>query len=495
MKKMMNAKMMKTLRKKVTPLFLAALMLLGTVVTVTPEASAYMYPCSNPASMSIKTYPQDANTRSIPAYGSSSLSGSKVGTVYGTDLITILGAEGDALRVSFPAGSRTKEGWIKASYVSPANLNGSHSLAMRAGGKIPVYRYETGSATIGSISRGDTVYLCYAGLDHESGRAQFIYPLSGGGWKMGWCSFADIGNNWFRACGGSQTINDGVYFVNVSSTHRMDGMGPNENVHVWEKLNVDQQKVRITHQGGGIYHIQFLHNGTYLDQQYATQDSSTLLAHPGNGGTNQDWYIADLGSGRYGFFNVCSGLGLDVYCYRTRSNDADILAYAYNGQAVTLEKLDGGSAARTGSIKTQQGALSISQVIKTAGVSTRQQKMADQALSMLGSTAYSGYCQRFVRVAFEKAGLTGSGSAASALDACNQWRVSTSMDDIPVGAAVYLRSKNTSSAGYKYGHVGVYVGNGYVVHAVSTVKKQTLSSMLDNYHYLGWGWQCGVDLR
>ena len=69
------------------------------------------------------------------------------------------------------------------------------------------------------------------------------------------------------------------------------------------------------------------------------------------------------------------------------------------------------------------------------------------------------------------------------------------MDDIPVGAAVYLRSKNTSSAGYKYGHVGVYVGNGYVVHAVSTVKKQTLSSMLDNYHYLGWGWQCGVDLR
>ena len=364
MKKMMNTKMMKTLRKKVPPLLLAALMLLGTAVTVTPRAEAYMYPCSNPASMNIKTYPQDANTRSIPAYGSSSLSGTKVGTVYGTDLITILKAEGDALYVRFPAGSRDKEGWIKASYVSPANLNGSHSLAMRAGGKIPVYRYETGSATIGSISRNDTVYLCYAGLDHESGRAQFIYPVSGG-WKMGWCSFADIGNNWFRACGGSQTINDGIYFVNVSPTHRMDGMGPNENVHVWEKLNVDQQKVRITHQGGGIYHIQFLHNGTYLDQQYATQDSSTLLAHGGNGGTNQDWYIADLGNGRYGFFNACSGLSLDVYCYRTQSNGADILAYPYNGQAVTLEKLDGGPIARTSSIKPQQGALTISQVIKT----------------------------------------------------------------------------------------------------------------------------------
>lgn len=349
----MSTRSRKIYRKRVHTMLLTLVMMLSMVVVGAPAASAYMWPCASPASMSIKTYPLDESTRSIPAYRNSNLT-NKVGTVYGTDQITILAAEGDVLYVKFPTGSASKEGWIKASHVSPANLNGSHSLAMKAGGGIPVYRYETGNQTIGSISKGDTVYLCYAGLDHETGRAQIIYPVSGsGGWKMGWCSFTDIGNNWFRACGGSQTINDGTYFVNVSNTHRMDGMGANENVHVWEKLNVPQQKVSISHQGNGIYHIQFQHNSTYLDQQYATQDSSTLLAHRGNGGTNQDWYIADLGNDRYGFFNVCSGLSLDVYCYRTGSNGADILAYAYNGQAVTLEKLDGGSTARTGSIQPQ----------------------------------------------------------------------------------------------------------------------------------------------
>ena len=479
--------------KRIVPLALAGVMTVSAIVGTTPSASAYMWPCSNVSSMSVTTYPLNKNTRSIPAYRNSDLT-NKVGTVYGTDQLTILAAEGDVVYVRFPANGTTKEGWIKASYISEAGLNTSHSLAMKAGGKVTVYRYETGSETIGTISKGDTVYLCYAGLDHETGRAQIIDPVSGG-WKMGWCSFADIGNNWFRACGGSKTINDGIYYINVSSTHRLDGMGANENVHVWEKLNVDQQKVRITYQGNGIYHIQFLHDGSYLDQQYATQDSSTLIAHEGNGGTNQDWYIADLGNGRYGFFNACSGLSLDVYCYRTQTNGADILAYAYNGQAVTLEKLDGGSIAATSAIKTSGTSSALQNVLVTTSVSAKQQKMKSQALSMVGSTAYSGYCQKFVRVVFEKAGLSGSGSASSALAAYNQWCVSKSMENIPVGAAVYLRSKNTSSAGYKYGHVGVYVGDGYVVHALSTVRKQKLTDMLGTYNYLGWGWQYGVDLR
>lgn len=130
----------------------------------------------------------------------------------------------------------------------------------------------------------------------------------------------------------------------------------------------------------------------------------------------------------------------------------------------------------------------------TSTVSARQQAMADKALSMLGNSNYNGLCQRFVRVVGESIGLP-SGNAASALDACNMWRVSTSRDNIPVGAAVYLRSKNTAGAGYKYGHVGIYVGDGYVVHALSTVRKQSLDSLLQSYTYLGWGWQSGVDLR
>ncbi|MBO6177947.1 MAG: C40 family peptidase [Selenomonadaceae bacterium] len=130
-----------------------------------------------------------------------------------------------------------------------------------------------------------------------------------------------------------------------------------------------------------------------------------------------------------------------------------------------------------------------------SSVSSRQQNMASAAESMLGSTKYNGYCQAFVKDVGVKIGLPAA-SAGNALGAFNKWKVSNSMDNIPVGAAVYLRSKKQGTAGYIHGHVGIYVGNGYVVHALSTVRKDSLSYLLSKtYNYLGWGWQAGVDLR
>ncbi len=126
-------------------------------------------------------------------------------------------------------------------------------------------------------------------------------------------------------------------------------------------------------------------------------------------------------------------------------------------------------------------------------INNRQQAMADMARRYIGSKEYNNYCQRFVKVVGQGIGLP-AGSAGSALEACNKWCVSSDKN-IPLGAAVYLRSKNRSSAGYKYGHVGIYVGNGNVIHALATVREQSLDSLLQKYDYLGWGWQAGVDLR
>ena len=189
------------------------------------------------------------------------------------------------------------------------------------------------------------------------------------------------------------------------------------------------------------------------------------------------WEIYQVGSA-YSFRNYKTKLMLDDYCNGTQDGNK-LIAWSYNGDTAQQFYLQ--SAGDTGSGGGPR-------------VSARQQAMANASLSYLGSTGYNGYCQKFVRVAGQKIGLPG-GNAPSALAACNMWRVSTSMDNIPVGAAVYLRSKNTASAGYTYGHVGIYVGDGYVVHAQSTVKKQSLGSMLSSYNYLGWGWQSGVDLR
>lgn len=195
-----------------------------------------------------------------------------------------------------------------------------------------------------------------------------------------------------------------------------------------------------------------------------------------DGDPNTLWEVYKYSDGTYGFRNAKTKLFLDnLYC---RTNDGNPLIScqytASSGQRFTLPSVPGSTA--------------------SSGISPRQKAMADQAVKYLGSTRYSGYCQRYVRIVGEDIGLPG-GNAASALEACSKWRVSTSLNDIPVGAAVYLRSKNTSSAGYRYGHVGIYLGDGMVAHAQSTVKKQSLSSLLSSYNYLGWGWQAGVPLK
>ncbi|OQB14990.1 MAG: Autolytic lysozyme [Firmicutes bacterium ADurb.Bin193] len=116
------------------------------------------------------------------------------------------------------------------------------------------------------------------------------------------------------------------------------------------------------------------------------------------------------------------------------------------------------------------------------------QKASDIAIakakSLLGSTAYYGYCQRFVRISFEAAGIMGYASTAN--EAWSKWGVSTSSNNIPKGAIVYF---NTSSSG----HAGIYMGDGNVIHAVQTVKIESFEALKAKYGYKGWGYQGGVN--
>ena len=110
----------------------------------------------------------------------------------------------------------------------------------------------------------------------------------------------------------------------------------------------------------------------------------------------------------------------------------------------------------------------------------------NKAYSLIGSTAYDGLCQRFVRICFEDAGITGY--ADNALAAWYKWGISSSRTNIPKGAVVYFK---TSSS---YGHAGIYLGDGYVIHAVDTVKKESFSAMCSKYTFIGWGYQGGYKL-
>ncbi|MFR2095407.1 MAG: CHAP domain-containing protein [Eubacterium sp.] len=102
-----------------------------------------------------------------------------------------------------------------------------------------------------------------------------------------------------------------------------------------------------------------------------------------------------------------------------------------------------------------------------------------------GISAGSGYCQAWVADVYQA--VTGSrGSAHCALCAADMWAVSSDWSKIPVGATVYGYASNL------YGHVGIYIGNGQVIHNLSgTVKVQSLESWVKNFNGFAWGWENG----
>ena len=99
-----------------------------------------------------------------------------------------------------------------------------------------------------------------------------------------------------------------------------------------------------------------------------------------------------------------------------------------------------------------------------------------------GISARSGYCQAWVADVYQA--VTGSrGSAHCALCAADMWAVSSNFSQIPVGATVYGYSSS------KYGHVGIYIGNGMVAHNIGEIKIQSLESWVKTYKGFAWGWE------
>lgn len=108
-------------------------------------------------------------------------------------------------------------------------------------------------------------------------------------------------------------------------------------------------------------------------------------------------------------------------------------------------------------------------------------KIINWAKQQIGTSEYNGYCQKFVRLAYEAGNIYGS--ATTATEAWRKWCQSTSKTNIPVGAAVYFEGTD-----YNVGHVALYVGNGQVINPAKTVYTCNLS---DIPKYRGWGWQGG----
>lgn len=105
-----------------------------------------------------------------------------------------------------------------------------------------------------------------------------------------------------------------------------------------------------------------------------------------------------------------------------------------------------------------------------------------------GISAKSGYCQAWVADVYQA--VTGKrGHAHCALCAADMWAVSQDFSKIQVGATVYGYASNP------YGHVGIYIGNGKVIHNLSgTIKVQSLESWVKDFNGFAWGWENGKNL-
>lgn len=113
----------------------------------------------------------------------------------------------------------------------------------------------------------------------------------------------------------------------------------------------------------------------------------------------------------------------------------------------------------------------------------------------------TGLCQAFVRICLEESiGMRNSRGGCCAMKAGQTNIISTSRDDIPLGAAVYFAGSRVtcSQCGQKAGHVGIYIGNNEIAHSWGSNKvitKSTIDYVINcGYTYCGWGWQGGYAL-
>lgn len=126
-------------------------------------------------------------------------------------------------------------------------------------------------------------------------------------------------------------------------------------------------------------------------------------------------------------------------------------------------------------------------------VAALKEKVGDKKLGK----KYSNMCLSFVADFWKEMGFKRS-SASCAREYGASHRDSSSMKNIPVGADVFFTGSGTTchSCGKPAGHIGIYIGNGYMVHSMGgKIRKDKVKTInkYSNLDYYGWGWHGNVE--
>lgn len=133
-----------------------------------------------------------------------------------------------------------------------------------------------------------------------------------------------------------------------------------------------------------------------------------------------------------------------------------------------------------------------------ATVSIKASKAKSYFESKVGQGYKSNACLAFVRQMWQGLGA-GYSSACCAYKYGSSYSKYSSQGNIPIGADVFFSGSNVtcSGCGSHAGHVGVYVGDGYIVHVWSgKVRKDTITYVVNcGYGFRGWGYHGGVSIQ
>lgn len=275
----------KRLMSKFLCLLLLVAMLLPTVATRESHAAGFMK-CYTISSGYTKVY-TSASFRT------------KLGTIYPTDELQLREIQKSYVKVTYPAGNRTKTGYIPTSAVLLATGGNTKEASRR----ITTYRRNSTSRTYGYIDAGDKVIV----LGTKGTFIQVCYPVSGGN-KIGWIRSSDA--SW-RGDENPRPISNGLYRLESASGKRMDVNGASRadcaNIQLWEKNDSDAQIFRIECLNNGYYKITNAGSGKSLDVDGGrVYNSANIIQYSWHGGSNQQWKIVSSGSS--GYYQILSRL-------------------------------------------------------------------------------------------------------------------------------------------------------------------------------------------
>ncbi len=367
------------------------------------------------------------------------------GWIYPTDEVSVILVTGRYSKVSYPAGNRTKTGYISTSAI----LTATGGTTYRSSGRFTTYRRDNTANVYGYVDTNDNVKV----LGTRGSLTQIKYNVAGG-FKYAFASTSDV-NRYVKKIGNSNNSNGNTakvangtytlvsalnndYVADISGGDTSSGA----NCQLYQSNGTDAQKFTFTYNSDGYYTITNINSGKVLDcATGGSENGLNIWQYDSNSTSAQRWKLTDVGGGYYTITCKCNGKCIDV----SGGN-------VYNGNNIQIYESNG-----TASQKWKLVAVSSTGSSSNASVA---QKIVDYELSQVGIGDYKGNNNVKYNTWYYGRTVSGSGHAwcmAFQAYCCNQ--ITGSNNAIPKTASCTYAVNEFKNRGQFY--YSKYYGGNY----------------------------------